>query len=129
MRTEAVDRFWAEFCSANPDVDPASPFQVWYFGNGSEMAAELADLVLTGKKTATASSAAMNELRPDDAPVPNGYSVVTDFEGAPLCVIRTEEIRHIPFEEVDGDFAAEEGEGDLSLECWRRVHWDYFTKE
>ena len=23
----------------------------------------------------------------------------------------------------------DEGEGDLSLDYWRRVHWDYFTKE
>lgn len=129
MRTEAVDRFWAVFCSVDPEVDPATPYQVWYFGNSNEMASELVDLVLRGKKTATAASAAMNKLRPEDAPVPNGYSVVTDFEGAPLCVIRTVEIREIPFEEVDAVFAAEEGEGDLSLEHWRRVHWDYFTNE
>lgn len=129
MRTEAVARFWAGFCSANPAVDPAVPYQVWYFGNSSEMASELAELVLSGKKTATAASVAMNKLRPEDAPVADGYSVVTDFEGSPLCVIRTEEIREIPFEEVDEIFAAEEGEGDLSLEHWRRVHRDYFTNE
>jgi uncharacterized protein YhfF len=44
-------------------------------------------------------------------------------------VIKTSEIRHIRFDGVDAVFAAEEGEGDLSLEYWRRVHRDYFAKE
>jgi uncharacterized protein YhfF len=47
----------------------------------------------------------------------------------PLGVIRTLSIEHIPFEEVGPEFAALEGEGDLSLEYWRRVHREYFTKE
>ena len=128
MRSEAAERFWARFCEDSA-LDPATPYQVWHFGNTSEMALELADLVLSGKKTATAASVAMNELRPEDAPVPDGYSVITDFEGTPLCVIKTAEIRNVPFDEVDAAFAADEGEGDLSLEHWRRVHWDYFTTE
>ncbi len=129
MRSEAIDLFWTEFCSVDSILDPATPCQVWYFGNTHEMASELAGLVLSGRKTATASSANMNELHPDDAPSSNGYSVVTDFEGNPLCVIQTTEIRYLPFDEVDAEFAADEGEGDLSLEYWRRVHWDYFTDE
>jgi uncharacterized protein YhfF len=93
------------------------------------MAAELASLVIEGKKTGTASLVRMNELQPENAPQPDGYSVVTDFNGRPLCVIRTTEIEHVPFEEVDARFAADEGEGDLSLDYWRRVHHDYFQKE
>ena len=104
-------------------------FQVWHFGNTAEMAAELASLVIAGKKTATASLMRMNELRPQDAPQPDGYSVVTDFKGQPLCVVRTTEIQHVPFEKVGPQFAADEGEGDLSLGYWRRVHRDYFLKE
>ena len=129
MRSEAVDRFWERFCGAEPHVDAATPFQSWYFGNTPEMALELLDLVVAGKKTATASSQSMNELEPGTAPVPEGYSVVTDFDRNPKCVIRTSEIRHVPFAEVDEAFAADEGEGDLSLDYWRRVHWDYFTRE
>jgi uncharacterized protein YhfF len=110
-------------------VDPATPYQVWYFGNTREMAAELAGLVLSGIKTATASAVEMNRIQPENAPKPDGYSVVTNFDGEPLCIVQTTGIRHVPFLEVDADFAAAEGEGDLSLEYWRRVHWDYFTRE
>ena len=129
MRSEVVDRFWELFCAVEPSVNTTTPFQVWHFGNTRTMALELLALVLSGKKRATASSQSMNELEPHAAPVPDGFSVVTDFDGDPGCVIRTSEIRHLTFAEVDAGFAADEGEGDLSLDYWRKVHWDYFTRE
>lgn len=120
---------WLEFCAVDTTIDPATPYQVWHFGNTPEMATALADLVLCGKKTATASSDEMNRIQPENTPGPDGFSVVTDFDKNPICVIRTVEIRNLPFLEVDAEFAADEGEGDLSLEYWRRVHQDYFTRE
>jgi len=128
MASEKVGLFWAKFCGTS-GVDSATPYQVWYFGNSAEMARELAELVMAGKKTATASLAKTNEIEPENAPVDDGYSVVTAFDGEPLCVIQTTEIRHTPFDEVCAEFAADEGEGDLSLKYWRRVHRDYFEKE
>lgn len=124
-----VQKYWDEFLILNPSIPKDTPYQVWYFGNTVEMALELADLVIAGKKFATASLAAVNEIKPDEAPIPGGYSVVTDLHGVPMCVIQTVEIRHLPFEEVDAQFASDEGEGDQSLEFWRDVHWRYFTKE
>jgi uncharacterized protein YhfF len=129
MRNEAVENFWKEFCKVNSEIKPETPFQVWYFGNTSEMARELAGLVLQGKKCATASLVEFNKSHPELAPVEDGYSVVTDFEGNPLCVIQTAEIRHLPFDEVDAQFAFDEGEGDQTLDNWRNEHWRYFTKE
>lgn len=123
-----VMAMWRAFC-AETGVDADTQYQSWYFGNSPEMAAELVELVLSGKKFATASLAKMNELEPQNAPVDRGYSVVTDFDGHPICVIRTTEIRHLPFNQVDTEFASDEGEGDQSLEYWRDVHWSYFTKE
>lgn len=124
-----VREFWLGFLEKASPTSADTPYQSWYFGNSPEMAAELAALVMSGKKTATASLASVNKLKPAEAPVPDGYSVVTDFDGHPLCVIQTTEIRHIPFEEVDAAFASDEGEGDQSLEYWRAVHEAYFTKE
>lgn len=124
-----VEAMWRAFCAETGSVSIDEPYQVWYFGNSPEMAVELSDLVLLGKKRATVSSAAMNEIEPDKAPIPDGYSVVTDFDGHPICVIRTTEIRHLPFNEVDAQFASDEGEGDQSLEYWRDVHWSYYATE
>ena len=129
MNSEFVDRFWENYCAIEPSIDAQTPFQVWHFGNTVEMAKDLVGLVLSGRKTATSSSAKMDELEPANAPQLDGYSVVTDFLGEPICVIQTVEVRHIPFNLVDAEFAADEGEGDLSLDHWRQVHWDYFTRE
>lgn len=123
-----VKQFWLEFCEKS-GTSSETPYQVWYFGNNEKMAKELAKLVISGKKRATASLVEFNKKHPEVAPINNGYSVVTDFAGNPLCVIQTTEIGHLPFDEVDAEFAFDEGEGDQTLEDWREGHWRYFTKE
>jgi len=127
-KTDLVRQFWQEFCAENPDLNADEPYQVWYFGLGSEDAKDLCNLVLQGVKTATASLPWEYEKKPEDAPVAGGYSVVTNYEGIPQCVIRTTELRVTPFNEVDAQFAFDEGEGDLSLDYWRKVHWNYFSR-
>jgi uncharacterized protein YhfF len=126
---EAAHEYWQTFLGSHPEIPEDTPYQVWNFGNTREMAEELAGLVMSGKKFATASLATVNELKPDETPIPDGYSVVTNLDGDPLCIIQTTEIRHIPFKEVDAQFASDEGEGDQTLEYWRGVHHSYFTRE
>jgi uncharacterized protein YhfF len=41
----------------------------------------------------------------------------------------TTNVNIVPFKDVPDEFAAEEGEGDKSLNYWRRCHWDYFSRE
>lgn len=120
--------FWDEYCRFS-GLEPLTPYQVWYFGDSSRQARELAALVIAGVKTATASLLETNKLEPEKAPTDEGYSVVTDFEGEAMCVIQTTEIRHLPFSEVDAAFAYDEGEGERTLEDWREGHWVYFTRE
>lgn len=127
--TRSTQNFWERFCDSSRGVDPLTPFQHWFFGNTGEMADELATLVMSGRKTATASLKTANDLKPENAPIMDGHSVVTDFDGNPICVIQTTEIRHLPFDEVDPQFAFDEGEGDRTLEYWREGHLRYFTRE
>nr|AIA14046.1 ASCH domain protein [uncultured bacterium] len=127
--SEAARAFWKACSERNPDVNPGGSYQVWYFGDSRELADHLCQLVLQGKKTATACLVWETEFNPDEAPVLNGYSIITDFDGNPRCIVRTSEIRIMPFSEVDEQFAADEGEGDLSLEFWRRAHWEYFSRK
>lgn len=127
--TKEIDEFWNEFCRNNPEIKTDTPFQIWFFGSSRAMAKALAELVISGKKTATASLVSINEMKPEITPIPDGFSVVTDFDGNPLCIIQTTEIQHLPFDEVDAQFAFNEGEGDQTLRYWREGHWRYFTKE
>ena len=125
--SKQVEEFWRKYCEENPQVNGNTPFQVWHFGLEQKDAEELLNLVFEGKKRATSSLVWEYEDKPEEAPILNGYSVVTDVEGSPKCVVRTTEVRVLPFNEVDAEFAFDEGEDDLSLECWRGVHWDYFS--
>ena len=52
-----------------------------------------------------------------------------DWADRPACVIETVEVVVRPFIDVPADFAAEEGEGDRTLEWWREAHENYFRRE
>ena len=125
--TSKVSEFWNTFLKTDETVASDARYQVWHFGNTAEMANELASLVLSGTKTGTASLLETNIRQPENAPI--DYSVVTDLDGSPVCVLRTTEIQHVPFKDVDEPFAFDEGEDDRTLESWRRGHLKYFTKE
>jgi uncharacterized protein YhfF len=45
-----------------------------------------------------------------------------------LCLIETTEVRVVPYDQVDAQFAFEEGEDDRTLESWRREHWKFFSR-
>ena len=54
--------------------------------------------------------------------------IACDSTGAPRIVIRSVELRVGAFDSVDAEFAAAEGEDDLSLESWQREHRRYWTR-
>ena len=124
----AANAMWQAFRQAHGEIPADTPYEAWYFGDSSELAEELASLVLSGKKTATASLYWEYEAEGEALPQVNGYSVITDFDGNPLGVIQAVEVRILPFDEVEASFAADEGEGDLSLEFWREAHWRFFSR-
>lgn len=125
--TEEIREFWRAFCQNNPEINPNKPYEVWCFHHNQESSKKLALLVLAGKKRATAS---LMEYEADtsDGGTVGGYSVVTDFEGNPQCVIQTTEVACLPFSEVDAQFAFDEGEGDRTLEYWRAAHRKFFIE-
>jgi uncharacterized protein YhfF len=124
--SKQVEEYWQEFCKVS-GIDPKTPYQSWYFGDTLEQADKLLELVLEGKKRATSTLVWEMETEPEETPVLNGYNVVTDFDGNPKCVIQTTELRVLPFNEVDAEYAFAEGEGDQSLDYWRQVHWKFFS--
>ena len=127
--TPTVAQFWAQFCAAC-GADRTGPFhEAFHFDDNEASANELAALVLAGTKRATASLAWLYESPAHPAPSPGALSVVTDWGGKPLCIIETQAVEITPFDQVTDEFAATEGEGDGSLEYWRRVHWAFFGRD
>lgn len=95
------------------------------FGDSPEMTDELLSLVLSGKKTATSWAATHGSLNSEVGK----KQIIEDSKGNPRAIIETTELKLQKFSEVDEAFAREEGEGDLSLEYWRKEHQRYFTQE
>lgn len=93
------------------------------FGDGPELATELAALVVSGRKTATVST----PEEPDCSSV-GEFWIVLDGDKRPVCVIQTLELIPRRFGEVDAQFAFEEGEGDRSLAHWRESHERYYRR-
>jgi len=57
------------------------------------------------------------------------FSVITNWNGEPQCIVEITEVEITPYNEVTAEFAMIEGEGDKSLEYWRKVHWEFFSME
>lgn len=100
-----------------------------HFDNNESSANELVELVLRGKKKATASSYWVYEAGIEPMPKEDDYSIVTDWNGIAKCIIRSTKVQVIPFNKMTEDLAKQEGEGDLSLDYWKRVHNSFFKDE
>lgn len=110
-----------------PGVAGSMTPPAWSFGDTPQLADALLDLVLDGTKTAT--SAALVEYTHADEPLPvrGDLSIVLDGEGRPGALIRTTAVATVPLAEVDEAHAEAEGEGDRSLQTWRRDHEAYWA--
>lgn len=123
---------WSAFLASGSEAAgeaAGASYTSWQFGYGVEQGDRLLACVLEGPKRATAGALWTYEHEGEAVPRPGEFSVVTDGSGVARCVIRTASVDIVPFDAVDEAFAYDEGEGDRSLESWRRVHWEYFTRE
>jgi len=99
----------------------------WHFELTENACNYLLDLVLKGIKLATSSSYDGYE-EDEEMPKVGDLSVITDWDGNPRCVIRTTNIRIIPFKDITYDIAKLEGENE-NLESWRKTHEKFFKAE
>lgn len=99
------------------------------FGDNEKDSNELAELVVKGVKKATSHS--LLTLQHKSVPLPKigDFLVVTNWNEEAQCIVRTTSVTLRPYFSVDNDYAALEGEGDKSLEYWKKVHWDYYARE
>lgn len=98
------------------------------FGDSAELIDALAELVATGKKTATSSLLASYKDENIALPKVGNRSYVMNSNKEPVCVIEITSVEIIPFTQVDEAFARAEGEGDLTLAYWRDEHRRFFKE-
>lgn len=130
MTQDTIEAYWQTFLSTLPKNSPyhAKTYVAEGWGDSSQLADELGALIVQGIKTATCS--ALWEWEAEGNPIPKtGYlTIALNGRGEPLCIVETIEISIRKYNEVDSEFAREEGEGDLSLKYWRQAHRNYFSR-
>ncbi len=134
--TTAAREMWVDFVMNHPDGAAAGAESAatpgtgaWTFGRGTEMANELADLVVAGTKRATAGSFQTLLAIGEPVPAVGRFSIVLDGSGTPRCIIRTTSVAVAPLASVTDEFARREGEGDRSRDYWLDEHRRFFETE
>lgn len=94
-------------------------------GDTQEMSENLLFLVKQGIKRGTSWSASLGDFNTKV----NDKIIITDFNENPVILIKVLDLDLVKFKEVSKDFALIEGEGDFSIDYWRKSHKKYFERE
>lgn len=123
-----LDEFWNRFLEKTDRDKSTTYFEAFHFCLNEKLANELLELVLIGKKRATASCYEAYNKDGGEPPKIGDLSIVTDWSGTPRCIIETTDITLVPFKNMTFDICQREGE-DECLETWQEGHFRFFTEE
>ncbi|MBW4618883.1 MAG: ASCH domain-containing protein [Cyanosarcina radialis HA8281-LM2] len=128
MNDDRLKQYWQAYLATRSEGTVDETYEADTFGDYPDLANRLARLVLLGVKIATCS--ALWEWEAEGSPLPSVglKTIVLNGDRQPVCIIETTEVTICPFNEVDAEFAYEEGEDDRSLESWQTEHWKYFAR-
>ena len=123
MMNAKAKKYWDEFWEGKEQPQSVDAWQFGFDPDGS------AQLVIQGKKTATASGYIFYELENEPLPAVGDYSIILNSVDEPVAMIKMVDIQIIPMNEVPEEFAIAEGEGDLSYQYWWDGHKAFFSQE
>ncbi|AIY81703.1 ASCH domain-containing protein [Clostridium botulinum] len=126
----SINKMWKNYLNliGENEFTTKLEYNSWSFGDNEALANELVELVLKGEKTATTSLYYLYELETEVLPKEEQLAIITDFSGNAKCIIKTKHVNVLPFSKVKAEFAFKEGEGDKSLEYWKKGHIDFFNR-
>ncbi len=126
--TTAAALFWQAFATTSGLDSSVHYVEAFQFGDSFELANELAELVVSGRKRATCGTVAELDEANESPPRVGDYWIACDGAGRPVAVLRTTDVSVGPLSSVDDQFAWDEGEGDRSRAYWLAAHTDCFTR-
>ena len=122
MESTKTEDYWNQFLNEYPAYKNIS-YTAWQFGADPNT---LAQLVIDGTKTLTCSS--LREYQVENEPLPEvgDVSIVLDESDEPKCIIENTKVYTMKYSDVDEEIAFKEGEGNRTLEYWRKAHLEFF---
>lgn len=129
LNYDSVEQLWSDYLADYPDSTQRDIPLSFYFCDNEEDANECAELVIKGIKQATATSLWWYETHDEPIPEVGDIFIITDWDGQAKAIIEATRIEPTPYNKITAEFAQTEGEGDKSLEYWKRVHKAFYTRE
>jgi uncharacterized protein YhfF len=130
MQTEptSINAVWQRYLDSLPSghLHRSLKPDAFAFGGEGPLGDELGALVLSGKKRATTSLPIEFTSLGEALPKVGDVSIILNGKLQPIAIIERTDVKTVPFNLVDNDYAMIEGEGDGSLQYWRESHIDYF---
>lgn len=129
MDNASARDLWGDFLDSHLEYAFADAPRVTHFCDNEKDANQCLKLVLKGVKRATSHSLLGLQYRNERLPKIGDFTIVTDWNGNARCIVRTVAVRLKPFFSIRSSYAKIEGEGDKSLDYWKKSHWEYYTRE
>jgi len=107
---------------------PAGHVRVDHYGDSPELSRSLLALIRSGRKRAGTGLLWWHEHEGEPLPQVGDIEIVLTHDHQPSLITRITRVEVMPYREVSAEYAAIEGEGDGSLDYWRKAHWDYFSR-
>ena len=116
-----AEQMWNEYKKINKNIK--DKYEAWAFGVEADL---LADLVVRGEKTATASAYPLYEIENEPLPKIGEYSIILNSKNEAICIIKTTKVYIEEFSNISKEHAFKDGEGDKALSYWRKGHEEFF---
>jgi uncharacterized protein YhfF len=108
---------------------PPGPVHADGYGDSPALSESLLELIRIGRKRAGTGLLWAYEHDGEHIARVGDIEIAIDHLEQPSIVTRIVSSEVVPFENVTAEYAAIEGEGDGSLEYWRKAHWAFFSRE
>lgn len=129
MENTSARNMWGDYLDSHLEHAFENSPRTTYFGDNEKDANELAELVKNGIKKATSHSLLGLQNRKEVLPKIGDFIVITNWKGEAQCIVRNTAVNLRPYFSINSSYTQLEGEGDKSLEYWKKAYWDYYTRE
>jgi uncharacterized protein YhfF len=108
---------------------PPGPVRVDGYGDSELLSESLLALIRSERKRAGTGLLWAYEYDGQEVSKTGDIEIVIDHLNQPALVTRITSAKVVAYDEITAEYAAIEGEGDGSLEYWRKAHWAFFSRE
>lgn len=119
--------YWQKFVSSTGEPNLNNAVVTAGYAGTPEITDGLLALYLNGKKTAGSSPVEDFLVTGDRMPQVGDYWIFLNSKGEPSLILKTEKTVLNKFENIPAEIAIAEGEGDLSVAYWKKVHGELYA--